>query len=158
MTDNAREVRGGGGIRPDVELPGPPDSPVWWSVAADRGLDTAVADSVAYTLAEDEESRRSWALAPHEWRRMILLPFLARVRAELAVAAEPDPRVADRIAWLLAERVAEVRWGPDARVDFEVASDTDIKAAIRFFPRLPELLQTARPMDLQSKSSANREP
>src|SRR5439155_1078595 len=49
-TDNGRTVRGGGGIAPDVELPRPAPVPVWWSAAADSGLDDALADSIALTL------------------------------------------------------------------------------------------------------------
>ena len=37
-------------------------------------------------------------------------------------------------------RVAEVRWGPDARDEFLVGNDPDIRAAADYFRRLPELL------------------
>jgi hypothetical protein len=45
-----------------------------------------------------------------------------------------------RIGRNLALRVAEVRWGPDARDEFLVRNDPDIRAAADYFRRLPELL------------------
>jgi hypothetical protein len=48
--------------------------------------------------------------------------------------------LAARIGRNLALRVAEVRWGPDARDEFLVRNDPDIRAAADYFRRLPELL------------------
>lgn len=135
-TGNGRPVRGGGGIRPDVALPAPPELPVWWSVAADRGWTVAIADSVAYTLAEGDESRRQWNESPTRWRESLLAPLFARVSQELDVASQPEPALAQRIARLLAARAAEVRWGPAARLEFELIGDPDIAAALQSFPEL----------------------
>jgi len=41
---------------------------------------------------------------------------------------------------VLAARAAEVRWGTDARDELLVRSSPDIRAALTYFPRLPELL------------------
>ena len=51
-TRNGRQVRGGGGIVPDVQISAAQSPPVWSSAhsAADSGYDDAVADSVAHTL------------------------------------------------------------------------------------------------------------
>jgi len=139
-TDGGRVVRGGGGIAPDVELPKPPPLPVWWSVAADSGFDDAISDSVASTLSGTAPARVAWLTARDEWRTKLLLPFLARVRARLKVAAQTDSALDARLAFNLAERVAEVRWGPDAREEFVFRP----QAALGHIGRLSGLLAPPR--------------
>ena len=139
-THNGRVVRGGGGIAPDVESPQPPPFPVWWSVAVDSGLDAAVSDSVAFTLAQDSGERLAWSRDADRWRATLLEPFLDRVHARLRIGVEPDSALAARIVRALAHRVAEVRWGSEAGVEFAVANDPDIRAAMSYFPRLATLL------------------
>ena len=139
-TDHGRPVRGGGGIAPDVELPRPARIPVWWSAAADSGLGDALADSFALTLPATPAARASWINARAEWDTRLVAPFLERVRRRFHVAAEPDSLLAARIGRNLALRVAEVRWGPDARDEFLVRNDPDVRAATDYFRRLPELL------------------
>jgi hypothetical protein len=139
-TDHGRSVRGGGGIAPDVELPRPAPVPIWWTAAADSGLDDALADSVALTLPATPAARTAWMNARAEWEARLVNPFLERVRSRFHVAARPDSLVAARIGRNLALRVAEVRWGPDARDEFLVRNDPDVRAAADYFRRLPELL------------------
>jgi len=139
-TDHGREVRGGGGIAPDVAVPAGPSPPAWWSVAADSGYDDAVADSVAATLGADSASRNAWLAASGEWNRRLLPPFLERVRTHLNVRAQPDSATADRLARRLAARAAFVRWPPDAGADLSLRSDPDVRAALDAFPHLKELL------------------
>ena len=140
-TDNGRAVRGGGGITPDVVLAGPPAPPRWWGTAvADSAFDDAVADSVAHTLASTNAARTAWVAAHAEWQARLLPPFLARVRGRLGVATPPDSALEQAIARVLAARVAEVRWGPEARDQLIVGADPDIRAAVAYFTRLTELL------------------
>ena len=139
-TDNGRTMRGGGGIAPDVELPRPTRVPVWWSAAGDSGLADALADSFALTLPATPAARTAWMNARAEWDVKLVNPFLERVRSRFHVAAQPDSMLAARIGRNLALRVAEVRWGPDARDEFLVRNDPDIRAAADYFRRLPELL------------------
>ena len=139
-TDHGREVRGGGGIAPDITTSAPATYPVWWSVAVDSGLASAVADSVARSLPGSDGARAAWAGDPARWRRELLDPFLAHVRTVLHVRAEPDTAVASRLALLLAVRVADVRWPPDGGAEVFVGNDPDIRAAASYFPRLGELL------------------
>ena len=56
------------------------------------------------------------------------------------MAAQPDSLLVARIGRNLAVRVAEVRWGPDARDEFLVRNDPDVGAAADYFRRLPEPL------------------
>jgi carboxyl-terminal processing protease len=142
-TDAGREVRGGGGIAPDVVVPIVAPLPVWWTAAADSGLDDAVSDSVAHTLAATPAARAAWLTADGEWRATLLPPFLTRVRARLRVAAQTDSLLERRLARILAARAAEVRWGPDAREEFLVRNDGTIRAATERFSRLRELLAPA---------------
>ncbi|MGH9259895.1 MAG: hypothetical protein ACRD08_08370, partial [Acidimicrobiales bacterium] len=114
--------------------------PVWWSAAVDSGLDDAVADSVAYTLAASPAGRAAWMAASDEWRNRLVPPFLARVRTRLGVAAPADSALEARLGRILAARAAEVRWGPDAREEFVVRNDAAIRAAVSRFPDLPALL------------------
>jgi len=139
-TDAGREVRGGGGIAPDVVIPVVAPLPVWWSAAADSGLDDAVSDSVAQTLAATPAARAAWLTAESEWRAKLVPAFLSRVRNRLGVAAVTDSLLERRLARILAARAAEVRWGPEAREEFIVRNDGTIRAALERFPRLRELL------------------
>jgi hypothetical protein len=41
---------------------------------------------------------------------------------------------------ILAYRVAEVRWGSDAADEFRLRNDPDVRAAMRYWDRLPTLL------------------
>jgi len=142
-TDAGRVVRGGGGIAPDVVVPIVAPLPVWWSAAADSGMDDAVSDSVAHTLAATPAARAAWLSAKGEWRTKLVPPFLQRVRTRLGVAAVTDSLLERRLALILAARAAEVRWGPDAREEFLVRNDGAIRAAMERFPRLRELLAPA---------------
>lgn len=139
-TDGGRPVRGGGGIMPDVIVPIIAPLPVWWSAAADSGFDDAVADSVAHTLAASAAARTAWLSASGEWRAKLLPPFLSRVRSKLHVAAPTDSLLAGRLARILATRVAEVRWGQDAREEFLIRNDPTIRVAVEQFATLPEQL------------------
>jgi len=140
-TDHGREVRGGGGIAPDVSVPGRMAPPVWWSVAADSGFDFAVADSVAATLPATPAAREQWMTEPDRWSRQLLPPFLQRVRTRLHVAAEPDSVLAERLSLFLAGRVAAVRWPPGAGDELRIRNDPDIRVALPYFARLTTLLE-----------------
>ena len=140
-TRAGRLVRGGGGIAPDVVVPITASLPVWWSAAADSGFDDAVSDSVAPTLPATPAARTAWLTAETEWRAKLLPPFLTRVRARLGVPAVTDSLLDQRLARILATRVAEVRWGPDAREEFLLRNDRTIRVALEQFPRLHDLLQ-----------------
>ena len=144
-TDHGREVRGGGGIAPDVSLPGRVSLPVWWSIAADSGFDFVIADSVAATLPPTPAARDQWLTDPDRWSKDLLPPFLQRVRTRLRVAAQPDSAVAARISWYLATRAAAVRWPPDGADELRVRTDPDIRAALPYFSRLTSLLGEHRP-------------
>lgn len=140
-TDAGRLVRGGGGIVPDITVPITAPLPVWWSAAADSGFDDAVSDSVAQTLPATPAGKAAWLNAEPEWRAKLLPPFLSRVRTRLGVSAVTDSLLDQRLARILATRVAEVRWGPDAREEFLLRNDRTVRVALDQFPRLSELLQ-----------------
>jgi carboxyl-terminal processing protease len=142
-TDNGREVRGGGGIRPDVETPPRVTLPAWHAVAADSGFEEAVADSVAYTLPATADARTAWFVARERWNTDLLERFLARVRARLGVPAEPDTAQASALRWRLAARVAEVRWGRDARDELLLMNDPEVRLAVAQFANVAARL--ARP-------------
>ncbi|HVX87953.1 MAG TPA: S41 family peptidase, partial [Gemmatimonadales bacterium] len=144
-TRHGRPMRGGGGVAPDITVPGPARMPVWFSVASDSAFDTAVADSVAQTLPNTPQGRERWLTDSAGWERTLLPPFLARTRAGLHAAALPDSLQLARMARILAYRVAEVRWGADAGVAFALRNDPDLGAALAAFPSLPALLAPTRP-------------
>ena len=139
-TDAGREVRGGGGIRPDVELPGIPMVPAWLTAAVDSGFDDAVADSVAHTLEVGSAAEADWSSTPTRWHDGLLGPFLERIRTRLGVNAQPDSALTTLILRHLAHRAAVVRWGVEAGNRLAVTHDTDVQAAIAYFPRLTTLL------------------
>ncbi len=56
-------MQGGGASSQDVVLPGSPELPGWFSVAADSGWYEAIADSVAGTLAPQPAARTAWMAA-----------------------------------------------------------------------------------------------
>lgn len=135
-TDKGREVRGGGGIQPDVVLPGAPELPGWFSEAADSGWYEAVADSVAGTLAPQPAARSAWMGATGEWQARLVEPFLGRVRTRLNLAVTPEGPLAARLGRILAHRAAEVRWGADAADEFLARNDPDIVAANKAWGQL----------------------
>jgi carboxyl-terminal processing protease len=139
-TDAGREVRGGGGIRPDLEAPPYLDVPAWHAVAADSGFEEAVADSLAYTLPDSPAARAAWITAAERWRAELLDPFLQRVRERLAVSAPDDDRLGRALARRLAARVALVRWGAEARDELLLTTDPVVLQARTVFARLPALL------------------
>ena len=139
-TDRGREVRGGGGIVPDVVVPAPPGFPAWWSVASDSGFDYAVADSFAATLPATPAARDQWMDDSVRWSAQLLQPYLQRVRSRLHVSAQVDGATAERISLALAGRVADVRWPPDGASLLWLRHDPDVRAALASFPRLDALL------------------
>jgi carboxyl-terminal processing protease len=134
-TDRGRSVSGGGGVGPDIVLPGPPPPPAWWSVVADSGWADAVADSVARSLTGSVDD---W-IAPSDRWRSTFQPFYARVRRVLH-AVPADTAVETMVARVLASRIVGVKWGDAARERFMLRNDPDIEAAVTYFPRLPILL------------------
>ncbi|HXY68551.1 MAG TPA: S41 family peptidase [Gemmatimonadales bacterium] len=134
-TDSGRIVRGGGGIAPDSVLPEPVPLPLWFVAASDSALDDAVSDSVAATLPPDAAARAAWIGAASTWASRLLPPLLDRVRRRFDIAPRPDTAQGARIARILAARVAEVRWGPDAAQELLITSDPDIAAAAAVLSR-----------------------
>jgi hypothetical protein len=65
---------------------------------------------------------------------------MSRVRTRLGVQTAPDSALAMRLGRILAYRVAEVRWGSDAADEFRLRNDPDVRAAMRYWDRLPTLL------------------
>ena len=143
-TDAGREVRGGGGIVPDVILPRVAELPGWWGVASDSGWYEAVADSVAVLLPKDRGAEARWADARAEWHTRLFEPFFNRIQTRLHVTATPDTALQSRIDRALAYRVAEVRWGPEAADQFFFHNSPDIRAAQGYWDRAPALLAAPR--------------
>ena len=139
-TDHGRTVKGGGGVTPDITLPPGAAMPVWWSVAMDSGFASAVADSVAHSLAATPAERVRWVASSDRWRQSLLAPFLERVRDRLHVNAQPDSLQTERITLMLAARAADERWPPDGGQEVYVRNDPAIRLALTYFPRLPDLL------------------
>jgi carboxyl-terminal processing protease len=144
LTARKRQTRGGGGIVPDVMLPGPVQLAPWWSVAADSGWYEAVADSVAAQLPKDPQAKARWFDGQAEWQTALVTPFMARVRTRLGVQTAPDSALTARLGRILAYRVAEVRWGSDAADEFRLRNDPDVRAAMPYWDRLPTLLGGGR--------------
>lgn len=139
-TDQKRVIRGGGGIVPDIALPGPVKLAPWWSAAADSGWYEAVADSVAVLLPKDLPAKARWFDAQAEWQTALVAPFMSRVKTRLGVQAVPDSALTARLGRILAYRVTEVRWGPDAADEFLLRNDPDIRAAMGHWDRLNTFL------------------
>jgi carboxyl-terminal processing protease len=142
-TDRGREMRGGGGVTPDVALNRSADLPIWWGVVGDSGWYEAVSDSVAALLPADAAGRQRWIGTPAEWQDRLVTPLLQRVRGRLGVAGDLEPALLARLGRILAHRAAEVRWGPEAADEFLVRNDPDIQAAMGYWDRLPSLLKAS---------------
>lgn len=141
LTDARRQVRGGGGITPDVEVPKSAELPGWWGVVADSGWIEAVADSVAATLPRDQAQAGAWLEGGAVWQSGLVAPLLVRVRERLKVQSEPAAPQAGRTARILAYRAAEVRWGAEAADGLLLRHDPDVRAAMGYWDRLPTLLK-----------------
>ena len=139
-TDHGRQVRGGGGIVPDIPLSGPAPLPAWWGAAVDSGWYEGVADSVAALLPKEPAQRLSWFDARSDWQVRLVQPFLDRVHQRLGVSAVPDSQLSGRLGRILAHRASEVRWGPEAGDEFTLHNDPDIRAAMGYWDRLTAIL------------------
>jgi carboxyl-terminal processing protease len=139
-TDRGRQVRGGGGILPDVVRALSAELPAWFSVAMDSGYDS-VANSVARTLGSEPSAKAAWMTDSAAWEARLVAPFLVRVRSGLGVQTTPEPPLRARIGRILAARTAALRWGEDAGEDLALTYDPDIRAALNEFPRLPTVLR-----------------
>ncbi|HEY4099683.1 MAG TPA: S41 family peptidase [Gemmatimonadales bacterium] len=139
-TVHGRPEKGGGGIAPDVALPPPPGAPRWWTVAADSGWDRAIADSVANTLGSAPADRAAWLADSSRWNDRVLLPFLGRVRARLAIAAAVDAPSRAAMSRRLAADVATVRWNEEAGRELSIRNDPDVIAARGLFARSAAIL------------------
>ena len=78
--------------------------------------------------------------AVSEWQASLVKPFLDRVHSRLQVTAEPDSALAARLGRILAYRVTEVRWGPDAVEEMALRNDPDLRAASNYTNRISEEL------------------
>lgn len=143
-TDGGREVRGGGGIVPDIVLPPSTELPGWWGVAADSGWYEAVADSVAVLLPHEPAVWTRWLDARDEWHTRLFEPFFNRVQTRLHVTAAADTAVQALVSRVLARRAVEVRWGPEAADEFYLHNSPDIRAAQGYWDRAPALLSSPR--------------
>jgi carboxyl-terminal processing protease len=132
-TAAGRVVRGGGGVAPDVALPAPPALPRWYTVASDSGWVRAVADSVAFTLADTPAAQQAWQHDTTAWRRQLVEPLLTRVRSRLGVSGRTDPGLDALLGRRLAARAAMVRWNEQAAQELLVANDPDVQAATNLF-------------------------
>ena len=142
-TDRGREVRGGGGILPDVPAAPSAELPVWFSMAMDR--DYAQASSAAQLLGKENSVKAAWISDTAGWDTRLVEPFLDRVRSGLAIQVAPSPSLRARIGRILAYRAALERWGPEAAEEFLVANDSDIRVALQQFSHIPALLRLPVP-------------
>jgi carboxyl-terminal processing protease len=143
-SDNGRELRGGYGIAPDVELPTFPLYPGWVTGAVPSGILFAVVDSVAGSLPGNDVARKEWIADDAAWKRTVYAALMERVRRETGDAPEADADAVQAIAFSLAVRVAEARWGPGAAAELVVRHDPSIRAAVAQFPDLPARLAAPR--------------
>lgn len=139
-TARGRELRGGGGILPDVILPEPPALPIWFTVASDSGYD-GVSDSVAKLLGPEPSVRAAWISDSVSWDGRLVTPFLARVQTGLGISVVPDAALRARLGLLLAERTAFAKWGAEGAEELSIRHDRDIHAAVSYFSRSAELLR-----------------
>ena len=132
-----RVLHGGGGIAPDVALPAPPQMPVWLPAQAE--VIESMVDSVAYTL--ESPGFKRWKSAPAEWRSRLAVPLFALAHDRLGVEPKADSLLTERIAWALAYRATEVRWGTERAYEFGVQTDPEIREATALFGKLEELVK-----------------
>lgn len=121
-------------------LPDRPLLPVWFTAASDVGLDALVADSVGFALPDGPRALEVWATDTTGWHDRLLTPFLTVVRERLGVRAEPTAAEGRLIAWRLAERAAQVRWGTAAGTRFAVLTDASLREALHALGQIPVLL------------------
>ena len=138
-TSRGRAVLGGGGVEPDLRREAD-ELPAWFSVAADSGFVTAIAEDAAPSLADGAEAQRAWRLSPVHWDSILTRPFLDRARTRLGIRADVPPGLRARFGRILARRTAEVRWGTEAAELFQILTDPDVALAAQSFAQLDERL------------------
>ena len=107
------------------------------SVAADSGLDRAVADSVGFLLGSTPAARAAWLNDSSQWSVRLVEPLLTTVRGRLGVTGSLSGSQRAALARRLAARAAVVRWGHDAGEELLVASDDDVRRAVGLFRTTP---------------------
>ena len=127
-----RVVRGGGGVRPDVELPAPVPLPSWWTASVELGLPLEVATETASTISGTPES---WAEAQDSWESDLLDPYLDLARSRLPEATEITSEERQSVARELAGLAAGVRWGREGQERFRLLTDPDIRRALQEYRR-----------------------
>lgn len=132
-TEGGRPVRGGGGIAPDLEMPGPPPPPPWWSAAREEGWVQTIVDEAAATLPVDPEEGSARWRADEVRHGALVDALLVRVRSELDVEADVSPTLRSWMRRTIAGRVASVRWGVGAGSAFRVYTDPDVRGALEAF-------------------------
>ena len=141
QTLGGRPVRGGGGVRPDVEAPAPAALPAWWAESVAHGFPLEVATEAASGAPGTVDA---WAENAASWEAMLLDPYLERVREELSIEAEATRAESEVLARELAALVAGVRWGRAGQERFLLLTDPDIKLAVEAYR---ERLAAARDPD-----------
>ena len=66
------------------------------------------------------------------------------MQTRLHVTASADTAVQALVSRVLARRVVEVRWGPEAADEFYLRNSPDIRAAQGYWDRAPALLSPPR--------------
>jgi len=143
-TAAGRPVRGGGGIAPDIPLPGPPHPPAWWPAVRARGWIQTIVDDAAADLPPGADAVDAWAAA-RSGHLALADALLERARGGLGVTAEVTPDIRAWMGRTIAGRVASVRWGLAASSRFRVATDPDVEAARSVFPDWSRVLTRTLP-------------
>ena len=130
LTLGGRPVRGGGGVRPDVESPGPVPLPAWWAGSVELGIPLEVATAASASVGGNVEV---WVEQAETWEQILVAPYLERARADLSVEAEATPAEQERLARELAGLVAGVKWGRVGQERFQLLTDPDIELAVETY-------------------------
>jgi carboxyl-terminal processing protease len=145
-TATGRIVRGGGGVRPDVEISRPVRLPHYWTESLNAGLPLEVATAAAPSIPATVEV---WLSESDIWASELLEPYLDRVQSRLQTGGEITTAEADRIARELADLAAGVRWGRAGQERFRLMTDPDIARALEAHRQHTRDYQNSGTGDLQ---------
>ena len=142
-TDGGRTVYGGGGVYPDIRISDGAPAPRW--VLQMDELQLPLSWSGSYVTAQGAALSSLDAFAKTGTLPPAAIADFRQYATKQGVTIPADPQATSMLAYLLAERVAETRWGAAGAYLVSARHDEAVREAIGSFATAGKLLGVAAP-------------